>query len=237
MGEYKNMKPQGRDLVSRRQFVKATGTVYIAAVAGCAGSAKQGSRLILTDVKADLPVCQGYIVVDKKKCQGCVTCMLACSLAHHGRENLSLSRIQILQDSFERWPEDLDMEQCRQCVEPECVKNCPTGALHVDTNNGNIRTVNRDECIGCMTCVNSCPFPPARAIWNHEDGHAQKCDLCADTPFWNEKGGPAGKQACVEMCPLKAIAFQKEVPVQKGDAGYEVNLRGEAWEKLGFPTD
>jgi protein NrfC len=46
-----------------------------------------------------------------------------------------------------------------------------------------------------------------------------------------------GKQACVEVCPLKAIQFTKKIPEQKGDTGYKVNLRGESWKKLGYPTD
>jgi protein NrfC len=41
----------------------------------------------------------------------------------------------------------------------------------------------------------------------------------------------------VEVCPLGAIQFTAEVPVQEGDAGYKVNLRGENWKKLGFSTD
>jgi len=80
-------------------------------------------------------------------------------------------------------------------------------------------------------------FIPARVQFNFDEGYAQKCDLCADTPFWNEKGGPGGKQVYVEVCPVGAIRFTKEIPVQKGDAGYRVNLRGEGWKALGYPTD
>ena len=53
------------------------------------------------------------------------------------------------------------------------------------------------------------------------------CDLCLNTPFWDEQGGPDGKQICVEMCPNEAIKFTAEVPEQSGDAGYDINLREE----------
>jgi len=96
--------------------------------------------------------------------------------------------------------------------------------------------VDAKACIGCESCVEACPFKPSRAVWNFEKGHAQNCDLCANTPFWNEQGGPGGKQVCVELCPVKAIAFTKEIPVQEGDKGYKVNLRGKAWKKMGYPT-
>jgi hypothetical protein len=36
---------------------------------------------------------------------------------------------------------------------------------------------------------------------------------------------------------MGAIAFTKAVPVQEGDAGYAVNLRGAAWKHLGYPVD
>ena len=48
-----------------------------------------------------------------------------------------------------------------------------------------MRTVDVSKCIGCERCVNACPFTPGRALWNYEEKHAQKCDLCANTPFWN----------------------------------------------------
>jgi protein NrfC len=88
-----------------------------------------------------------------------------------------------------------------------------------------------------MSCVEACPHPPGRAVWNFQAGHAQKCDLCLEAPFWEDKGGPGGKQACVEVCPVGAIKFVKEVPDQEDDKGYKVNLRGPDWGKLGYPVD
>lgn len=228
------------DGIGRRDFLKVSGTIAIGAGAAVADKARADDKKKLTisgDVEADLPPSRGYILVDTKKCQGCVSCMLACSLAHEGRENLSLSRIQVIQDPFGKFPQDISVQQCRQCVDPECLKQCPTGALHVDADNGNVRTVNEQLCIGCLACIKGCPHAPARAIWNHEEKHAQKCDLCSDAKFWSEPGGPGGKQACVEVCPVGAIKFQSDIPVQEGVAGYKVNLRGEGWEILGYPTD
>ncbi len=54
-----------------------------------------------------------------------------------------------------------------------------------------------------------------------------KCDLCVDTPHWPEQGGPLGKPACVEVCPVEAIVLTNEAPTQAGDEGYEVDLRTE----------
>jgi protein NrfC len=170
--------------------------------------------------------------------------MLACSLVHEGVENPSLSRIQVLQNSFLGWPEDLTIEQCRQCVDPPCVDACPTGALEVNAEYGNVRMIDRAECIGCGTCVEACPYTPSRPLVAQDekyggDEKSRKCDLCAGAPYhWDENGGgPEGKQACVEICPVGAIKFTREVPQQEGDSGYKVNLRGESWKKLGYPVD
>ena len=68
-------------------------------------------------------------------------------------------------------------------------------------------------------------------------GKSSKCDLCIDTPYWNEKGGPGGKQACVESCPMKAIKFVAETPDQEETDGYNINLRNDHWFNLGLVDD
>ena len=171
------------------------------------------------------PLSAGYILVDSTKCSGCRNCMLACSLVHEGKTSLSLSRIQVIQDVLERFPDDIAIRQCRQCVDPKCVEACSAGALYVDTENGNIRAVNESQCNGCRECIDACTYIPQMVLWHREKNVAVKCDLCADTPYWGERGGSGGKQACVEVCPMKAIALTCEVPSQTGIRGYEVDLR------------
>jgi len=223
--------------ISRRDFLKYAGTAVVGiGIGDCNSSGLISKPVLLENGVAAFPASEGYLLVDTKKCQGCMTCMLTCSLVNEGEENLSLARIQVIQNPFGKFPEDLTVEQCRQCVDPACVEACPEEALHVDTEHGNVRRVDLEKCIGCLSCVEACPFEPSRAIWNPEENYAQKCDLCLNAQFWDETGGPDGKQACVELCPVAAIKFTKEIPDQEGDAGYKVNLRGQGWRKLGYPT-
>ncbi len=51
-----------------------------------------------------------------------------------------------------------------------------------------------------------------------------KCDLCLDTPYWNHKGGPDGHQACVSICPAKALKLVHEPPPQMDITGYDVDM-------------
>ena len=180
-----------------------------------------------------MAVSKGYIVVDPKKCISCFNCMMACSLAHEEKVSLSLSRIQVLSDPFGRWPEDIMQEQCKQCVNPPCVIACPTGALHVDPETG-VRIIDEEKCTYCLLCMQACRNLPSTIIPNPEKRVAQKCDLCMNTPYWNEKGGVDGKHACEEACPVKAIKFVKTVPNQLDLSGYYVNLRTKRWQELGL---
>jgi protein NrfC len=225
---------------TRRHFLKISGTAAI----GVGLSGALPGILWMDEATAAIPVAEGYLLVDTIKCQGCASCMLACSLVHEGVESLSLARIQIMQNSFESFPDDLTIEQCRQCVEPACVKECPTGALRANAKYGNVRMVDKEKCIGCGACYDACPYTPSRAVVAADKDFdrelkSRKCDLCANTPFhWDEAGGgPDGKQACVAVCPVGAIKFTKKIPNQKGDDGYKVNLRDRNWGKLGYPTD
>lgn len=180
-----------------------------------------------------VPRAQGYLIVDSKWCSGCQSCMMACSLVHEGEVNLSLARIQVMVNTLENWPNDVKIAQCRQCVYPTCLAACPNGALYVDTANGNIRVIDSSGCTGCQACIKACCHPPHRIAWNHQTKKALKCDLCIDTPYWGEKGGVDGKQACVEACKVKAIKFVRKVPDQTDDVGYDVCLRPEILPEYG----
>lgn len=220
-----SQRESGADGVSRRQFLAGLGGVGIGALVAGTGV----RAFLLPDQVLAFPASQGYLLVDTKKCSGCTTCMLTCALTHHGRTSHSLARIQVTAYPYGRFPDDIQIAQCRQCPFPACVEACPTGANHVDAKTG-VRTIDPHKCIGCERCVNACPFTPARAIWNFEDKHAQKCDLCLDAPYWDHAGGPDGMRACETVCPMRAITFTDDIPPQSGD-GYVVDLRtGTAWD-------
>lgn len=167
---------------------------------------------------------KGYLLIDTKKCTGCMSCMIACTLAHEGRVDLSKARIQIKKNVFGTYPND-DIEQyvCRQCADPACVSACPVGALHVDPATG-VRVIDKARCVGCRKCVKACTLTPSRIVFDTAGKKALKCDLCLDTPYWDEQGGPGGSQACISVCSLCAVTFTSEMPEQT-DAGYNVNLR------------
>ena len=85
---------------------------------------------------------------------------------------------------------------------------CPTGAIHRDTNDGLV-LINESTCIGCAQCANNCPFDAIRMVEVSTPSggvivdakgtpimEATKCDLCQD-----QHGGPA----CQHACPHDAL--------------------------------
>ena len=208
--------------ISRREFVVGGGAI----VAGGALSAALPGELSASEKAGEneFPLSKGYLLYDSHNCSGCMSCMLTCSLVHDGEASTSRSRIQIDRNVFNPYPQDIQIFVCRQCPEPMCVKNCPTGACHISTANGNVRMIDEEKCIGCKTCINECPYIPHRTIFNVAANKATKCDLCANAPYFSKKGGPFGEQACVTTCPADALKLVTSLPSQKDSRGYDLNL-------------
>jgi carbon-monoxide dehydrogenase iron sulfur subunit len=85
--------------------------------------------------------------------------------------------------------------QCRHCEEPHCVKSCITGALSVKEG---IICCDEERCVGCYTCVLSCPY--GCIVIGKDEKVIKKCDLCL-----SRNGTPA----CVEGCPNLAIVLEE----------------------------
>ncbi|MFH1458472.1 MAG: 4Fe-4S dicluster domain-containing protein [Candidatus Omnitrophota bacterium] len=143
---------------------------------------------------------------DVKKCLGCKSCEIACSMAHSVvqdwfkaiKENkFSLPRKKIAASAGKNYP-----MSCRHCQEPKCVDACMACALIFDHEKG---LVLHDEsrCVGCWMCVMVCPYGAIRP--NLKNKIPLRCDKCKD------KDEPA----CVKACPTKAIIWQEEVVVSK----------------------
>ena len=232
-GDNSKTNEAGEKKLSRRAFVVGSGTALVGGAVGAAVAVTTTEEAkAAQQQKASYPRSTRYLVYDSRGCAGCLGCMLACSLVHDGATSLSLARIQVHRAVLKKYPLDIHQNICRQCPVPLCVDNCPTGACHVSTENGNVRMIDEAKCVGCQMCLNSCPQLPHRIIWNPAKKKATKCDMCVNTPYYNKKGGPDGSQACVEACPANSLKVVDEMPDQadlrgSGDQsrGYDRNLQ------------
>ncbi|MBT8487088.1 MAG: 4Fe-4S dicluster domain-containing protein, partial [Phycisphaerae bacterium] len=138
------------------------------------------------------------MVIDMDRCTRCDDCVRACASGH--LNSPVFVRHGPIFDNF------MVANACMQCVDPVCMIDCPTGAIHSDVDTG-IVVINEKTCIGCEACANSCPYDNIRMIEirdkqkdekmmvARETGRpilkATKCDLCVD-----HHGGPACQRAC-----------------------------------------
>lgn len=138
------------------------------------------------------------IVTDLNRCVGCLGCIVACKTVNDVRVGSYRNKV-LRQGPFPReeggnWP-DIDMYflpvSCQHCASPECVTVCPTGASHINEEDGTVQ-IDRDQCIGCGACLTACPYG-CRYV-DVDTSVAEKCDLCAS--ITSEGGLPQ----CVTQC-------------------------------------
>jgi carbon-monoxide dehydrogenase iron sulfur subunit len=138
------------------------------------------------------------VYVNEKWCLGCHLCEYYCAFAATNKPDIAIAlkgkkinpRIRIEENDNISFA-----VSCRHCDEPLCVKSCITGALaRID----GVIAINNDKCIGCYTCILSCPYG---AITISEDGVIQKCELCINTHEETPQ--------CVKGCPNGAIVFEE----------------------------
>jgi len=91
---------------------------------------------------------RSLLIMDTTKCVQCDTCVEACAALHNGKSRLVRNGAKI--SSFIFIP-----TSCRNCEDPTCMAQCPTGAITRDSN-GEI--YHKDFCIGCGGCARNCPF-------------------------------------------------------------------------------
>jgi len=138
------------------------------------------------------------IYVNEKWCLGCHLCEYYCAFANSGKDDMVKALKDIRINPRIKIEERNDISfavSCRHCQEAVCVKSCITGALSIEDG---VITVDKTRCVGCYTCILSCPYG---AVMPSDGGIIQKCELCIENSY--------GRPVCVEGCPNEAIIFEE----------------------------
>ena len=138
------------------------------------------------------------VYVNEEWCLGCHLCEYSCAFANSGMKDmvLALKNRKIFPRIHVEGNEKITFAvSCRHCTDPICLKSCIAGAISKESG---VVKINRDKCVGCLTCVLVCPYG---ALTPGEDGIMQKCELCLE----NAGGSPA----CVAGCPNRAIVYEE----------------------------
>ena len=189
------------------------------------------------------------IVTDTKRCIGCWSCSVACKLENNLPDQAWWNTVLTVGGDSPNTPAgeygsntmSYTPFHCMHCDTPACTAICPTGATYKDEETG-IVMQNVDECIGCRSCIEACPYIGVRTYiegdpipaldWpvghqqapDHKENTVEKCIMC----YFRVKDGDV--PACVEGCPARARVFgdlddpESEVSKLLAEREYEVML-------------
>ena len=135
---------------------------------------------------------------DMTACLGCKTCVVACKDKNNLPIGTQFRNVRSFEaGAFPKVGAYHASLTCNHCADPACVKNCSTGAMY--KNEDGIVLHDDDMCIGCQTCVKSCPYGIPKYL--EEKNITGKCDTCIAI----RKEG--GQPQCVAACPMRALDF------------------------------
>lgn len=161
------------------------------------------------------------MVIDLKKCEGCVTigappqCTQACIQGHFIPKGQQW--IQVYEAELPGGGSYFMPTPCFQCENAPCVNVCPVAATY--HNEDGVVLIDHKRCIGCRFCMAACPYqrrffnwgtpelPPEAALSTYSPeypvpavkGTVIKCMFCAH----QLRNGRL--PLCVLGCPMKAL--------------------------------
>ena len=136
---------------------------------------------------------------DATACVGCHCCEVACNELQNNPADIKWRRVGEMEGGvFPNVSQLFNSMSCNHCIDPECLKGCPTNS-YIKFDNG-IVFHDDDVCIGCQYCTWNCPYEVP--IFNPDRGIVTKCDMCHDKLAVGET------PACVQACPAGAIEIE-----------------------------
>lgn len=162
------------------------------------------------------------MLIDLKKCVGCHACSTSCKGANGTPPGVLRCRVErTTEGTYPDVVRRITPIACQHCDAPACVEVCPTGASCKREEDG-IVVVNKEECIGCQSCMQACPYG-ARYLLDLSAGYfgekftafeevaysgkvdktIDKCDFC----LGRTAEGAVPEPACVAACVADARVF------------------------------
>lgn len=243
---------QGRRNISRRQFLKLTGTVGIGAALFGTGLERVLAADDL-DNMGDLSEHQWAMVFDLRLCDGCRDCIKGCQEMHYLPETYEWIKVYELEDAA---GQNYFMPVlCQMCQQAPCVRVCPVKATYHTPDGGIV--IDQDVCIGCRMCMAACPYQVRVFNWDDHPEVPEEARVSTPELQIPQQKGTVGKcdnclhelregryPACLEWCSMGAI-YVGDLMTDVASNSYEtVQLskllrEGHAWrfkDELGTET-
>ena len=155
---------------------------------------------------------------DATACVGCRCCEVACNEQNNNPSDIKWRRVGEMEGGeFPVFTQLFNSMSCNHCIDPECLKGCPTNS-YIKIDETGIVVHDDDTCIGCQYCTWNCPY--GVPTYHEERKIVTKCHMC------HERLAVGETPACVQACPSGAIEIEV-VNVQKWldeDMAKEANM-------------
>jgi Fe-S-cluster-containing dehydrogenase component len=156
--------------------------------------------------------------IDLNICIGCNACTMACKAEHATPPGIFFSKV--LEKEVGKYPAARRIflpVLCNHCLNPACMDVCPTGATY--KREDGIVLIDYDQCIGCRSCMEACPYGPRsfhkeqatyyaegrtpfeESKQHYPEGIVMKCNFCVD------RIDQGLDPACVQTCPTECRIF------------------------------
>ncbi|PHS58237.1 MAG: molybdopterin oxidoreductase [Sulfurimonas sp.] len=137
---------------------------------------------------------------DATACVGCRCCEVACNEQNNNPADIKWRRVgEIEGGEFPAFTQLFNSMSCNHCIDPECVKGCPTQS-YIKIEETGIVIHDDDTCIGCQYCTWNCPYDVP--TYHEERKIVTKCHMC------HERLDVGQTPACVQACPSGAIEIE-----------------------------
>ena len=174
------------------------------------------------------------MVIDLKKCIGCETCTVSCSVENNVLATNPWNVVMdVTEGSFPNYKRKFIPKPCMHCEKPPCVDVCPTNASYRNDDIG-IVGIKQSQCIGCRACVTACPYQARSMNWSspmkilgqnpsvpkRRMGVVEKCTFCLHkiepalkegkqigTTIHNRDNTAVVSPACIPTCVATARYF------------------------------
>ena len=137
---------------------------------------------------------------DAVACVGCRCCEVACNEQNNNPADIKWRRVGEMEGGdFPAFTQMLNSMSCNHCIDPECLRGCPTESYIKIAETG-IVVHDDDTCIGCQYCTWNCPY--GVPVFHEERNIVTKCHMCY------ERLDVGQSPACVQACPAGAIEIE-----------------------------
>jgi len=137
---------------------------------------------------------------DATACVGCRCCEVACNEQNNNPADIKWRRVGEMEGGeFPAFTQLLNSMSCNHCIDPECLRGCPTES-YIKIDETGIVVHDDDLCIGCQYCTWNCPY--GVPVFHEERNIVTKCHMC------HERLDVGQSPACIQACPAGAIEIE-----------------------------